>query len=227
MSSKSFVLKLGGHLLFIKPNSFIEYCKVLDEALNETKRLHVVVGGGEKAREYIEIARNLGLNEALLDKVGIMVSHINAFLIYSYLSKEHEVILAKNWHEILSALNSSKSIITGGLIPSISTTTVACLLAEVSNSMLLYATDVEGVYDKDPKKEPNAKFYKEIEIDELINVMSSSQDFRAGKYKLFDMHALNIMKRSRIPVRVFNGIKAENIIKAIKNENIGTIVYYK
>jgi len=41
------------------------------------------------------------------------------------------------------------------------------------------------------------------------------------------MHALNIMKRSRIPVRVFNGIKAENIIKAIKNENIGTIVYYK
>ena len=221
------MLKLGGHLLFSKPDSFKDYVIVLDKVLADFKNLFIVVGGGQKARDYIKLGRELNLSEAYLDQLGIMISHVNAFLIYSYLIRNHRVKFVTSWEEFIELAGSDYALISGGLLPSISTTTVACLMAEATNAMLLYATDVEGVYDKDPKKHADAKLFKEIEIEDLIKVLRDTQDMRAGQYKLFDQHALDIMKRSKIPVRVFNGLNVENIIRAIKNENIGTLIYYK
>jgi len=224
---KNFVLKLGGHLLFRSPNSFLEYAEILKEVIHEIGNIYIVVGGGQKAREYIDIGRKLSLTEAHLDQIGIMLSRVNAYILYSYLSKYCKIKFISNWEDFINNINSGISLISGGLLPSISTTTVACIMAEASGATLLYATDVEGVYDKDPKVSSDAKLFHEIEINELINVLSKSQDIKAGQYKLFDRHSLEIMKRSKIPVRVFNGLDPRNIIRAIKNENIGTLIYYK
>jgi len=218
---KSFVLKIGGHLL---DDNLEEYAEILKEILSKYKDLniHTVIGGGKKARDYIEIGRKIGIDEASLDYIGILISQINAYLFYQYLSKYIEINYVKNFEEIVNAINSNKKIICGGLFPSISTTTVACIIAEVSRSELLYATNVEGIYDKDPNKFKDAKFYKEIHIDQLLEFFAKKEDYKAGEYKLFDILSLQIIKRSRIPVRVFNGKKKENLLKVFENENIGT-----
>ncbi len=223
---KPIVLKLGGHLLFSTENSFEEYCRTLANVVSSYK-IHIVVGGGQKAREYIKIGRNLGLNESILDQIGINISQLNAYLAFNYLSKFTEIYFVKNFEELVDKLNSGKKVICGGLFPSISTTTVACIIAELCNGFLFYVTDVDGVFDKDPKLYKDAKLFKELSIEELISLLSKTQDFRAGEYKLFDQHSLEIMKRSKIPVRVFNGKNPENIIKVLRNENIGTLIYYK
>jgi uridylate kinase len=100
------------------------------------------------------------------------------------------------------------------------------MISELVNGELLYATNVEGIYDKDPKKFKEAKLLSRVHIDDLIKIFEKNQEFYAGGYKLFDLQSLQILKRSKIPVRVFNGEIPENILKVIKNEDIGTIVYY-
>lgn len=220
------VLKLGGHL--INKENIASYCDVLKRSIEENKILHIVVGGGSFAREFIEAGRRLGLSEFLLDEIGIRISRVNALIIHSYLSKSFgNLIIAEELKDLLNFSKNGYSIICGGFFPSISTTTVACMIAELCEAKLYYATDVEGIYDKDPKKHKDAKLMKEISIDDLISIMSVQQDLRAGEYKLFDVHSLEILKRSKIEVRVFNGSNPENIIKALRNENIGTLIYHK
>ncbi len=221
---RKIVLKIGGHLL--ERQSFKKYSEILNEAIKIKKDLIIVVGGGDKAREFIKIGRTLGLSESFLDYLGILVSHINALIFHQYLSKYNEIYFVKDLDRLIELANLNKAIICGGFYPTISTTTVACMISELVNGELLYATNVEGIYDKDPKKFKDAKLYARIHIDELIKIFEKNQEFYAGGYKLFDLQSLQIIKRSKIPVRVFNGENAENILKAIKNENIGTIIYY-
>ncbi len=221
---KPIVLKLGGHVLFSNENSFETYCKTLVNVVPNYK-IHIVVGGGQKAREYIRIGRKLGLNESVLDHLGIIISQLNAYLMFNYLSKTTEIVFVKNFEEVLNNVVSGKKVICGGLFPSISTTTVASILAELCGGIILYATDVEGIFDKDPKLYKDAKLLDKLSVEELIALLSKTQDFRAGEYKLFDYHSLEIIKRSKIPVRVFDGRNPENIIRVLRDENIGTLVY--
>jgi len=89
---------------------------------------------------------------------------------------------------------------------------------------LLYATNVEGVYDKDPNLYKDAVFIKKLSIDELAKILEKSMSISAGEYKLFDPQSLHIIRRSKIVVRVFNGKKEENIKRALENDDIGTII---
>jgi len=221
---KKTILKLGGHLL--KNELFKKYAETLNEAIEIKKDLIIVIGGGDKAREFIEIGRNLNLSESFLDYLGILISQVNALIFHQYLSKYNEIYFVKELDKLIELANLNKAIICGGFFPTISTTTVACMISELVNGELLYATNVEGIYDKDPKKFKEAKLLSRVHIDDLIKIFEKNQEFYAGGYKLFDLQSLQILKRSKIPVRVFNGKIPENILKVIKNEDIGTIVYY-
>jgi uridylate kinase len=83
----------------------------------------------------------------------------------------------------------------------------------------LYATDVDGVYDKDPKKYSNAKKLDIVTVEQLKEIVS--QRFEAGGYELLDPLALQIVKRSCIDIIVFNGMDPLNIYKAV-NKSTGT-----
>ncbi|MCX7648805.1 MAG: UMP kinase, partial [Elusimicrobiales bacterium] len=78
----------------------------------------------------------------------------------------------------------------------------------------LKATQVDGVYDDDPKKNPNAKMIKEITYLEAI---------KKG-LKFMDQAALSLSMENKIPIRVFNLHKKGNIYKAITGENVGTLI---
>jgi uridylate kinase, putative len=219
-----YVLKIGGHLITENEDSFLKYSNLLQNLAVKYKNFHIVIGGGKWARNYINIGRKLYLPEPYLDFIGIQISQINASIIYKILAEQSTFAFIRNFDELIQKLNEGKRIICGGLFPTISTTTVACIVAELSKSMLLYATNVDGVFDKDPNVYKDARLIKKMNINDLINIITPAHSSLAGDYKLFDPQSLQIIKRSKIPVRVFNGKIEENIKRALENEDIGTIV---
>jgi uridylate kinase len=113
----------------------------------------------------------------------------------------------------------------GGLIPGQSTNAVAAVAAEtVGADFLFNATNVDGVYDRDPSK-AGAKKLDSVTVDELNEILSGGGT-RAGEYKLFDPVAIRVVGRSKIPTIIFDGQEPENLTRAIKGEKIGTRIVH-
>lgn len=99
--------------------------------------------------------------------------------------------------------------------PFFSTDTAAALrAAEIDAQIILKATMVDGVYDSDPHKNPNAVRYQTISFDEVL----------AKQLAVMDMTAFSMCRDNKIPVLVFSLEDPDNILRAVKQENIGTIV---
>lgn len=222
------VLKIGGHVLFsdLDVDKIRRYANVIRKMIDDGVRLVVVVGGGKKAREYIRAARELDADNFKMDIIGIEATRLNAMLFSLALGDKAYFPIPDSMNEILHLIRGEKAVVIGGLIPGQSTVAVAALIAEAMNSdLLIIATDVEGIYTADPKKDPKARLLREIHIDRLIEMMSR-MEAEAGTYKLFDLTSLKIIKRSNIKTIVINGNKPENILKAIKGERCGTIITF-
>jgi uridylate kinase len=98
---------------------------------------------------------------------------------------------------------------------------VAAAAAELVHAdMLLNATNVDGVYDKDPVK-TGAKKLDSVTISQLREILSD-EGTKAGQYNLFDPVAIRIVERSQIATVIFNGNNPENLKKVFNKEKIGT-----
>lgn len=223
------VIKLSGSIFNItNPNVMgpvRRYAKMLlDISSHDEFQPVVVTGGGKIARHYINTARGLGSDEANLDIIGIEVSRLNAKLLIIALGDMAFTQVPKNLEEVGAAVASGKIVIAGGLHPGQSTNATSALIAEtVRASMFLNATDVNGIYDSDPKKNKDAKLFKRITVKECMGILGSESSM-AGKYELIDIVALKVIERSKIPTRVLrsniNDIK-HAINKDIKH-HVGT-----
>ncbi|MFX1485685.1 MAG: UMP kinase [Promethearchaeota archaeon] len=225
------VIKLGGSLIEDKNGeinlSLIKrYGEVLRKLWSEGNVAHVVVGGGKIARTYISVLRSLGASEAICDEIGIMVSRLNARVLIAALNDDAYPEPAESFEDARKISSIGKAIVMGGTQAGQSTNAVAALLAEFLNvDLLINATDVEGVYSKPPKKDPEAKLLKEVTAEQLSNILKSETE-EAGKYALFDTLAIKIVQRSRIPTMIIDGRNPENVIKAVKGEEIGTKILF-
>ncbi len=225
---KSIVIKISGKLIDPDKKEFLEkYIEILRELHSRGLRILVVVGGGEKARSYINACRELTKNEGLCDLIGIEMTRVNAMLLAASLGDIAYRKIPRSFDEILEAWATGKIVVTGGLQPGQSTIAVAASIAEVLRTdLLIYATVVEGVYDKDPSK-PDAKLLREVSVDTLRELMKGSQSFKAGGYELIDPVALNIIERSKINTVIISGKDPYNIIRVLNGENIGTKIIFK
>jgi len=221
--SKSIVLKISGKIVNPSNPQLIEkYSNIIRNLVDSGYRIAVVVGGGAPARDYISCARSLGLSEAQADVIGIEVSRINALLLAYALGNYAYTPIPRSIDDLEKAWNSGKVVVLGGLQPGQSTAGTAAVVAEILNiRRILYATDIDGVYDKDPKIYRDARKLDRVTVEELEKVLR--QRYEAGGYELLDPIALRIIKRSCIEVTIFNGMEPENIFNALKNE-IGTLV---
>ena len=123
------------------------------------------------------------------------------------------------------AAESGLVVVAGGLHPGQSTNGTAALVAEkVRASEFLNATDVNGVYEKDPKVYKNAKKIQKIELRKLRNMLAH-EDTIAGGYDLMDIVALKVIERSRIKTRI---LKADTAIleRVIKGGSGGTEIIH-
>ncbi|MBI5146912.1 MAG: UMP kinase [Thaumarchaeota archaeon] len=222
MAKRRIVIKLSGRIFGIENNEKLlkDYATFLVK-ISKICQPIIIAGGGKIARHYISHARSSGADESTLDELGIEVSRLNAkLLIYALKDKAYPhppTTLTETRH----AVDSGLIVVAGGLHPGQSTNGTAALIAEkVQASEFLNATDVDGIYDSDPNKNPKAKKFKRIELRNLRNILVH-EDSHAGGYDLMDIVALKVIERSKIKTRV---LKADISIleKAIKGSPVGT-----
>ncbi len=230
---RNIVLKLGGSLLFtngkINVQKISEFCDIVKNNQNFDS-LIIVSGGGIIARKYINALRSFDGNEALCDIFGIEISRINSKLIIACLGDLAFPQVPKSIEELSIAKLSNKIIVMGGLQLGQSTRAVSAEVAEyITANDLVILTDVDGIYDKDPKKFKDAKLLRNLtynELQELILKSSGNKQAAAGEYRVFDTVSLQILKRSQIKAIVMNGVELNEFKKFWNGEKniIGTII---
>jgi uridylate kinase len=216
------VIKLSGSIFGQDANhdSIRKYAEMLNDISNSVQPI-VIAGGGKIARYYINLARNLGSDEANLDILGIEVSRLNAKLLIIALGDQAYSKVPKNLEEIAVAIASRKIVIAGGLHPGQSTNATSALIAETSKaSSFVNATDVDGIYDSDPNTNPDARLFKEITVNECMEILRV-ESAMAGTYNLMDIIALKVIERSKIPTRVVRS-DIGSIRDAVDGRDIGT-----
>ncbi|MGA6921469.1 MAG: UMP kinase, partial [Nitrososphaeraceae archaeon] len=219
---KRIVIKLSGSIFSQDTNhdSIKDYAQMLIDISNNIQPI-VIAGGGKIARHYIDLARSLGSDEANLDIIGIEVSRLNAKLLIAALGDQAYSQVPKNLEEVAIAVASGKIVIAGGLHPGQSTNATSALIAESSKaSGFVNSTDVDGIYDSDPNVNPNARLFKEITVNECMEILRAERTV-AGTYDLMDIIALKVIERSKIPTRVIRS-DVGNIRDAIDGKDIGT-----
>jgi len=222
---ESIVISIGGSVLF-SDDTDTSFFKKLDGLLkkySEKYRIYCVVGGGKTARKYIKLGRTLGLDEKKLDEIGIEITRLNAKIL-TYVVKNSNNKIPHNTEDAKN-MKGYPIIIMGGTTPGHSTDMVGAELASIVDaSMYIIATNVDGIYDKDPNKYKDAKKIDEIEIDNLIKNYGTKWN-KAGKNIVIDGPSLNIIKKAKIPTFVLNGKKLDQLEKAIDNQVFtGTII---
>ena len=220
---KILVMKLSGSVFNFKTSSksLKEYAQVLLDIQARVQPV-VVSRGGIIARHYVNLARSLGADESSLDEMGIEISRLNAKLLSAALGDSVYPVIPSNLEEISIACQSGKIIVSGGLHPGQSTNATAALICEkIKADRFLNATDVDGIYDSDPNKNPRAKMFKEITVKKCLDLLNT-ESTQAGNYDLMDIVALKVIERSKIPTWV---IKSDpRIIRnlVLKNSKTGT-----
>ena len=218
---KRIVIKLSGRIFSMDNVKMLkDYASFLVK-ISKIYQPVVVAGGGNIARHYITQARSSGADESTLDELGIEISRLNAKLLIYALKNKAYSHPPTTLQEVRHAVDDGLIVVTGGLHPGQSTNGTAALISEkIQAEQFLNATDVDGVYDKDPNKFKNAKKFKRIELKNLRNMLVQ-EDSIAGGYDLMDIVALKIIERSKIKTRI---IKADIKIieRAIRGEDVGT-----
>ncbi|GBC75315.1 Uridylate kinase [archaeon HR06] len=220
------VIKLSGSLFKLDDLERIKKFKdIFEDFFKRGNQLVLVTGGGEIARKYIEFCRSFGVNEGILDEIGILIAKINAKLLSSILQDIAYQSIPKNLEEVSLALNSKRIVCCGGFHPGHSTNAVAALIAEyIKADLFLNATDVDGIYNKDPKRFKDAKKLNTINIKELIELLYK-EDMLAGSYELLDLLSLKILERSKLKTRVIL-CDPQEVKKALEGKEVGTLITF-
>ena len=223
MKAKRVVLSISGGLLLNERDgsAFKEWSRVLLRVSRNLDMMCVVAGGGSVARDYIAMAEALGLGRDEQDMMGIAVTRVNALLLSLTLGWNRKI--PESYEEAGEYLNKNRFLVCGGMVPRQSTDKVAADMATIMNAdLVLNATKVDGVYNKNPSL-PDAELLRKLSYDELKSILKDEEQL-PGKYALFDLAGIDVLKKSRIPLVIFNGANPENLEKILEGEDIGTLV---
>lgn len=230
---KRVLLKLSGEGL-MGDRAFGMDEKIINSLAEQIKKVHdlgvevcVVVGGGNIFRGAKEASK--GLNRSVADQVGMLATVMNALYLQNALEKvgaSARVMSGINipsvcesyiYRRALRHLEKDRVIIfaAGTGNPYFTTDTGAALRAsEMACDVLLKATQVDGVYSDDPKKNASAERYERISYDEVIQ----------KGLKVMDLTAVALAKDNNIPIVIFEQKGDNALLKAISGEGSFTII---
>jgi len=221
------VIRIGGSVIASPPNLDLikRYAEIIQNLKAQGHKMVVIVGGGSSARELIQLAEGLGLTEKEQDEVAISVSRLFAQLLAMKLGGWRWKTVPTSIEEATQFLEKRGVVIMGGLMPGMTTDTVAALVAsEIQADLIVKATDQDGVYTGDPRKYPDAKKIDELSFDDLGRLMEENKH-KAGIHQIVDPEAIRILKEKRIITIVVNGFRPENITAVVEGEKIGTVIH--
>jgi uridylate kinase len=230
---KRVLLKLSGESLMGKKGFGIDP-KVLEFFSNEIKTAHengaelgIVIGGGNIFRGVS--GEGMGIGRVTGDQMGMLATMINSLAlqnavehagVYSRLmSSIHMQEIAEPYirRRAIRHLEKRRVVIFGAGTghPYFSTDTAASLRAvEIQADAILKGTRVDGVFDADPEKDPNAKKFDNISYLDVIQ----------KNLRVMDMTAVSLCSENNVPMIVFNMNKPGNLLAVLKGENVGTSI---
>lgn len=206
------------------PKILGKYADLLRELKNKGHELVIVVGGGSLARDFIKVAKVMGLSESDQDDVAINVSRLFAQLLAMRLGDLGLGRIPTSVDEVAEGLETGKIVVMGGIRPGMTTDAVAAMVAErIGAELLVKATDQEGIYTKDPRKHPDAEKIDVLSFDDLVQFFEQNKH-KAGIHQVLDPEAVRILQKERTKTVVVNGFKPENVMLAVRGERVGTII---
>lgn len=222
------VLSVGGSVL-LRGDGDLEYLTALADLLRELGRerpLAVTVGGGRTAREYIRLGRDLGLTEVELDEVGIDVTRLHARLVAARIGPPTPAHPPGTEREAAAALAHASPVVLGGTEPGHTTDGVAALLAvRLRAERVVNATDVDGVYDRDPRSSPGARRLERLSWADFRGMVAELSTGTAGQSLPFDRLGADLLARAGIPLSVVAGRALAELARAVRGDRFtGTVV---
>ena len=228
---KRVLLKLSGESLAGKAGHGIDFdtvlkiCEPIKQCVDLGVEVAIVVGGGNFWR-----GRSSGkMDRTRADHMGMLATVINALGVADALEQLGVVVRVQTAiamqqvaepyirNRAVRHLEKGRVVVfgcgTGN--PFFSTDTTAALrAAEIDADIIMKATMVDGVYDSDPKKNPNAVKYDTLSFLDVLN----------KNLQVMDSTAASLCKDNNIPILVFSIEEPENILRAVCGESIGTLV---
>jgi len=222
------VIKIGGSLLFQRgrfhTRRFREYAAIIRQLLEQGHEFVLVVGGGVLAKKLVDQGVALGADRAAQDRLGIAATWVTAQLMITAIGIRAHSTPIMSEDQLIEVMAGGRLPVVGGLVPGQSTNAVAARVAEITHApVVVNVTDVDGVYDKDPKRFSSARLLPHVTVTQLSQIISQLSS-SPGTYPLFDRRALEIVKRARIEVWFVNGQKPRNLLYALTRQAVGTRV---
>src|SRR5262245_11606199 len=227
------LLKLSGEALAGERGVGLDY-SVIERLASEIREAHargvqlgLVVGGGNIVRGTK--ASTEGLDRVSADFMGMLATVINALALQDVLERlglATRVMTAIRMESVAEPYirrRATRHLEKGRLVifaagtgnPFFSTDTAAVLRAlEIDAEVILKATNVDGIYTGDPKKDPSATFIPELSFQEAL----------VKQYAVMDANAFGLCKANGLPIVVFNIQQPGAVLRVLDGERVGTIV---
>jgi uridylate kinase len=230
---KRVLLKLSGEALMgnlgygIDPAVVQDIAQEVAEVVADGCQVAIVVGGGNIFRGVK--AASAGMDRATADYIGMIATVMNAMTLQDALEQigvRTRVQTAIAMQEVaepyirrraIRHLEKGRVVVfgAGSGNPFFTTDTTAALrAAEIDAEVIFKATKVDGIYDSDPKVNPDARLYRTLTYNHVL-----TQDLR-----VMDSTAIALCKENNLPILVFNLAERGNIRRAINGETVGTLV---
>jgi uridylate kinase len=230
---KRVLLKLSGEALAgpqgygVDPQTLLELSGELAEVHALGAQIAIVIGGGNIFRGLRGSAA--GMDRASADYMGMLATVINAIAFQDSLEKlkvPTRVLSALEIRQVaepylrrraIRHLEKGRIVIfaAGTGNPYFSTDTAAALRAmEIGAELVIKATKVEGVYDKDPVKHSDAKLYRRLSYDRVLS----------DRLGVMDSTAITLCRDNQLPIRVCSLGRRGNVKRLVMGEDIGTLV---
>lgn len=236
IKSKPIIIKLGGSNISrnrqIVDFSYLrEFRDMIKDNVALGKRFVIIVGGGEKCREYINYAKEEGNIENLEDLhwIGTAYNTINAYIVRGFFGDsftEKKVWKFDDVRNLAEQKFTQPVVIAGGFEAGKSSDWCALQIAKVYQAdKVIDLKNVAGVYDKDPKKNANAKLIEEMTWSEYQGIINNKKTHDPGGNLPVDPVAANEANEQNIRYDIIKGDNFANIESSINNEKFtGTII---
>ena len=227
-------ISLGGSLLTgkqsetcitLNPEKYEQYAKVVKQLHDDGHELMVVCGGGKPARYFIETSKKLRASQRIQDNLGIKSTHINALLFMAALGDLADKNRIYQRGSDLRYKQEGKVLVGGGYKPGSSTDYRTVIFAEkMEADLIINATDVDGVYTKNPKIHYDAKKIPTLTCQRLEEIIKENTRQVPGEYGLFDLKGIRLAKKLDIPIVIINGTDPEELIRAVEGTHNGSTI---
>lgn len=224
------VIKLGGSLIYPNGGLDIQYIKnfynfIRRQVAEKKRRFFILIGGGELARHYRDAGAEITGHELApndLDWLGIHATRLNAHLFRTIFRDLAYPVIIKKYEFIQKP--DKPIVIAAGWKPGWSTDYGAAILAQDYRiDTIIKMSNVDYIYDKDPRKYSDAKPYEKLSWKKYREM--NGEEWKPGNHVPLDPMAAKLASEIKIKVLYVNGKNIENLGKALDGKKfVGTII---